>query len=115
MDSKKRFGRKPIRHKLSEIGYQVSEKRVCRLMQEMGLEVEKPQFYAEHKKAIPRLYLKNYLYRNFDQPAPNLVWITDITYVKVAESFCYICVYIDLFSRMGCHTAFRIPLTRGLL
>ena len=100
MDSKKRFGRKPIRHKLSEIGYQVSEKRVCRLMQEMGLEVEKPQFYAEHKKPIPRLYLRNYLYRNFDQPAPNLVWITDITYVKVAESFCYICVYIDLFSRM---------------
>ena len=69
-------------------------------MQEMGLEVEKPQFYAEHKKPIPRLYLRNYLYRNFDQPAPNLVWITDITYVKVAESFCYICVYIDLFSRM---------------
>ena len=29
MDSKKRFGRKPIRHKLSEIGYQASEKRGC--------------------------------------------------------------------------------------
>lgn len=100
IDSKKRFGRKPIRHKLSEIGYHVSEKRVCRLMQEMNLEVERPQFYAEHKKSIPRPHLKNYLYQNFDQPAPNLVWITDITYVKVAESFYYICVYIDLFSRM---------------
>jgi len=41
-DSKERFGRKPIHHKLSEIGYRVSEKRVARLMQEMGLEVKKP-------------------------------------------------------------------------
>lgn len=28
-DSKKRFGRKPIQYKLKEMGYQVSEKRVC--------------------------------------------------------------------------------------
>ena len=48
-DSKKRFGRKPIQYKLKEMGYQVSEKRVCRLMQEMGLEDEKPKYMAEHK------------------------------------------------------------------
>ena len=40
-DSKERFGRKPIHHKLLELGYRVSEKRVARLMQEMGLEVKK--------------------------------------------------------------------------
>lgn len=41
-DSKKRFGRKPIQYKLAEQGYRVSEKRVSRLMKEMGLEIEKP-------------------------------------------------------------------------
>ena len=39
-DSKEHFGRKPIHHKLSELGYRVSEKRVARLMQEMGVRGE---------------------------------------------------------------------------
>lgn len=78
-DSKERFGRKPIHHKLLELGYRVSEKRVARLMQEMRLEVKKPQFLAEHKKPIPRSVFKNYLLRQFEQAEPNLVWVSDIT------------------------------------
>ncbi len=98
-DSKRRFGRKPIQHKLSELGYRVSEKRVCRLMKEMGLEIQKPQFLAEHQKPLPRMYYKNYLRQQFEQDAPNKAWVSDITYVKVGESCYYICVVIDLFSR----------------
>ncbi len=101
LDSKKRFGRKPIQYKLKEMGYSVSEKRVCRLMQEMGLEVEKPKYMSEHKKAIPRSYFKNYLHREFEQDAPDKVWVSDITYVKVGEQYYYICVILDLFSRMA--------------
>ncbi|MBR2293261.1 MAG: IS3 family transposase [Clostridia bacterium] len=98
-DSKERFGRKPIHHKLSELGYRVSEKRVARLMQEMGLEVKMPPFLAQHKKSIPRPIFKNLLGRQFDQMQPNLVWVSDITYAKVGETYYFICVIIDLFSR----------------
>ena len=98
-DSKERFGRKPIHHKLLELGYRVSEKRVARLMQEMGLEVKKPQFLAEHKKPIPRSVFKNYLLRQFEQAGPNLVWVSDITYAKVGETYYFICVILDLCSR----------------
>lgn len=98
-DSKERFGRKPIHHKLLELGYRVSEKRVARLMQEMGLEVKKPQFLAEHKKPIPRSVFKNYLLRQFEQAEPNLVWVSDITYAKVGETYYFICVILDLCSR----------------
>lgn len=98
-DSKERFGRKPIHHKLLEMGYCVSEKRVARLMQEMGLNVKKPQFLAEHKKPIPRTAFKNHLGRQFDQLQPNLVWVSDITYAKVGDTYYYICVILDLCSR----------------
>lgn len=100
-DSKKRFGRKPIQYKLKEMGYQVSEKRVCRLMQEMGLEVEKPKYMAEHKKPIPRYYFKHYLMREFEQSRPNQVWVSDITYVKVGNEYFYVCIILDLFSRIA--------------
>ncbi len=101
LDSKKRFGRKPIKYKLEEMGYQISEKRVCRLMQEMNLKVEKPKYMAEHKKSIPRYYFKNYLNREFKQDSPNRVWVSDITYVKVGNEYYYICIILDLFSRMA--------------
>lgn len=107
LDSKRRFGRKPIHQKLSEMGCHVSEKRIARLMKEMGLEVSKPMYKAEHQKPLPRAYFKNLLCRQFDQPEPNLIWVSDITYVKVGNQYYYICVILDLFSRrvLSCQTA----------
>ena len=98
-DSKNRFGRKLIHHKLAELGYKVSEKRIVRLMKEMGLSVAKPCYKAEHQKSLPRAYFRNLLARQFDQPQPNLIWVSDITYIKVLDQYYYICVVLDLFSR----------------
>ena len=61
--------------------------------------VKKPQFLAEHKKPIPRAVFKNRLGRQFDQIQPNLVWVSDITYAKVGETYYFICVILDLCSR----------------
>ncbi len=41
----------------------------------------------------------NILAQNFNQPAPNLVWVCDFTYIRVAGSFYYVCAVLDLFSR----------------
>ena len=98
-ESKNRFGRKPIHHKLSDMGYHVSEKRIARIMKELGLEVARPVYKAEHQKPLPRTYFKNLLSRQFDQPKPNVIWVSDITYIKVGNQYYYICVILDLFSR----------------
>ena len=49
--------------------------------------------------SLPRAYFKNLLARQFDQPQPNLIWVSDITYIKVLDQYYYICVVLDLFSR----------------
>ena len=98
-ESKNRFGRKPIHHKLSDMGYHVSEKRIARIMKELGLEVARAVYKAEHQKPLPRTYFKNLLSRQFDQPKPNVIWVSDITYIKVGNQYYYICVILDLFSR----------------
>jgi len=41
----------------------------------------------------------NHLKGEFNPKAPNQVWVSDITYVKVSNRFCYICAIMDLFSR----------------
>jgi transposase InsO family protein len=41
----------------------------------------------------------NHIKQNFKTDKPNLVWVSDITYIKVSGRFYYICVIIDIFSR----------------
>lgn len=49
----------------------------------------------------------NHLQQAFAQQAPNLVWVSDFTYVKVNGYDNYLCVVIDLFARkvIGWHVA----------
>ncbi len=41
----------------------------------------------------------NHLQQNFKQKAPNLVWASDITFLKAGRKWYYLCIVMDLFSR----------------
>ena len=47
----------------------------------------------------PSIAVNNTLDRQFDVPAPDTAWVTDITYIKTNEGFAYLAVVIDLYSR----------------
>ena len=47
----------------------------------------------------PSIVVDNTLDRQFDVPAPDTAWVTDITYIKTNEGFAYLAVVIDLYSR----------------
>ena len=89
--SKERFGRNPIKYKLQEQGFQVSKTRISRLMKEMGLEVKSELYTMEHKKSLSRNKFRNLIRGEFSPEAPNLVWASDITYVKVKDQYMFVC------------------------
>ncbi len=60
------------------------------------LSTKKPKWNQPHHDNGPCI---NHLNQNFNPDKPNTVWASDFTYVKVGNSFCYLCVVIDLFSR----------------
>lgn len=77
--------------------HEVNPKRVRRLMRLMGLEAIYPK---------PRLSLGAkshhkypYLLRGLKIEAPNQVWATDITYIRLASGFVYLVAIMDWFSR----------------
>ena len=52
-----------------------------------------------HYSGKPAVVSPNHLDRQFDAPAPNVAWVTDITYIRTYEGWLYLAVAIDLFSR----------------
>lgn len=97
-DSEQRYGAEKIRVILAESGLRVSAKRISATMRELGLysiRTDAKKLYKaqqQHKK-------QNLLNREFHAEFPNQIWISDITYFKIKDSWLYLCVIIDLFSR----------------
>ena len=97
--SKERFGSRKIQALLQREGLAISMRRISRLMDEMNLVCKQSRLHYWSTTARKYKYYRNRLQQDFKQPAPNLVWVGDITYVRVKDIFYYICIVIDLFSR----------------
>ena len=59
-----------------------------------------PQRRRWRRKAtgMPPAGTQNHLERDCTAPAPNTKWVTDITYIRTAEHWLYLCVVLDLSS-----------------
>lgn len=81
-------------------GRRVGANRVARLMRDHGIQ-------GRHKRRVPRTTDSNHslavapnlLDRQFVASAPDRVWLADITYVATSESWLYLAVILDMFSR----------------
>ncbi|MEP0914755.1 IS3 family transposase [Leptolyngbya sp. GB1-A1] len=77
-------------------GEAVNHKRVARLMRQMGIEAIYPRprttILADNVRHYP------YLLTGLTIDAPNLVWSTDITYIRLARGFVYLVAIIDWYS-----------------
>lgn len=99
-DYDKRLGAYKIQYVLKrDYGVSISVGRVYRLVQSMELpkmSTDKPKYPACTDDSS---ICTNHLNQQFSQNAPNLVWVSDITYLKAGGKWYYLCVVIDLFSR----------------
>lgn len=98
--SKKRYGSPKITQILKSLGYQISQKRVAKIMKLNGwFSIIKKRFKittdSKHKEPV----CKNVLDRNFDVKSLNQVWVSDITYIKTATGWLYLTTVIDLYDR----------------
>ena len=76
-----------------------SEKKIRFLMHDLGLQFNKTNKSKNYLKPKTSIKYKNLLKQNFNQSKPNLVWVSDITEIKINYRPIYLCVIIDLFSR----------------
>ncbi len=82
-----------------DYGIHISVGRVYRLIKQLQL----PKMSTD-KPSVPARCSDNEtctscLRQNFNQKAPNLVWVSDITCIKADEKWYYLCIVMDLYSR----------------
>ena len=97
---KGRYGYRRIDRELRKSGIVVSEKRVLRIMQRLGLAgkgaTRKHRIQKKVEPGGPRL---NLVKRAFTVGERNRLWVGDITYIPTREGRLYLAAVIDAFSR----------------
>jgi transposase InsO family protein len=97
--SRRTYGSPRIHRALRAAGVRISRRRVGRLMREAGLRARAAKLY----RRIPGLhgFFTGIPNRQLDRlaPAPDQVWVGDITYLKVGRTWRYLAVVLDRYSR----------------
>ena len=94
------YGRIRMTHELKDLGFDVGERRVARLMREHNLKVIRTHKYkvtTNSKHSYP--VADNQLKREFGANRANQKWVSDISYIWTREGWLYLSVVIDLYSR----------------
>jgi transposase InsO family protein len=110
------YGSPRVHAELAEEGVAVSRKRVARLMSTLGLQsCRKRRFKATTDSNHKLPVAANVLDRRFEVDAPDVAWVTDITYVWTSEGWLYLAAILDLFSRRVVGFAMSERIDRALV
>ena len=94
-----RYGYRRITQLLLRMGYTVGTRRVARLMKNSNLLVSVKRACQTTKSLQGEKPWSNRL-ENLDVSRQDQVWVADITYVRLNGRFIYVCLLMDVFTRM---------------
>jgi len=94
------YGVRKVWHQMNREGFDIARCTVARLMKEIGIEGvirgKKPKTTWQDKALPCPLDRVN---RQFHAPAPNVLWVSDFTYVATWQGFVYVAFVIDVYAR----------------
>jgi transposase InsO family protein len=115
-ESRGEYGWPRVWKELLANGIRVGKERVRKLMSLHGIKARgKRKFKATTDSNHKLPVAENLLNREFNPPAPDSVWASDITYVATDEGWLYLAVIIDLFSRQVVGWSMKPHMKRDLV
>lgn len=95
------YGSPRIALEMNKHGKHISKSTISRIMNSLNIQARPKRKFihttnSDHQFEIP----DNKLNRNFNVETINTVWVSDITYIRVASHWMYLTVIIDLADRM---------------
>ena len=93
------YGYRPMTRTLKRLGYHVNHKRVLRLMREDNLlALRRKAFVSTTDSNHDRAVYAN-LVPGLNVTGVNQLWVSDITYIRLAREWVYLAVVLDAHSR----------------
>jgi putative transposase len=93
------YGYRRVTHELGRRGYGVNHKRVARVMHARQLGIKQRRRFVRTTDSKHDHAISPNLYGNVIPANPNVVWVADITYIRLATGFCYLAAVLDACSR----------------
>lgn len=100
-ESNRTYGSPRIFEQLRKEGFRCSQRTVEELMRKHEIVSHRQRKFVattDSKHDLPTA--PNVLDRQFEVETPDEVWVSDITYIATNQGWLYLCVFIDLYSRM---------------
>lgn len=94
------YGVRKVWRQMRREGFAVARSTVARLMRDLGLQGVirgKPVRTTVSDRAVPCPL--DHVNRQFYAPAPNMLWVSDFTYVATWAGFVYVAFVIDTYAR----------------
>jgi len=110
------YGAERLQHELAEHGIRVGICRIKRIRKKLGLRCkQKRKFKATTDSRHKLPVADNLLGQQFKVYEPNMVWVSDITYVPTDEGWLYLAGHKDLFTSEIVGYAMGDRLTKNLV
>ena len=93
------YGYRRVTLALRRRGLLVNHKRIARVMRANGLSVKTRRRFVRTTDSSHGFPVFPNLYGNVIPAKPNKVWVGDITYIRIANGFCYLAALLDACSR----------------
>lgn len=93
------YGYRRIAHELHRRGVPANHKRVLRLMREDNLLCLRKKRFVATTNSDHRLPIYPNLAAEMDITAPDQLWVSDLTYIRLGHGFIYLAVVLDACSR----------------
>jgi transposase InsO family protein len=114
--SRSTYGSPRVYRVLKGMGEKCSKGTVERLMRKHGIRSKvRRKYKATTDSNHPLPVAPNRVRRDFTAPAPNRLWVTDITYLWTDEGWLYLSAIVDVFTRKVVGWAMKDRLTLPLV
>jgi putative transposase len=93
------YGYRRVTHALKRSGWVVNHKRVLRIMREESLLCQLKRHFVHTTDSQHRYQVYPNLVKGMTIEAPDMVWVADITYIRLPSTFVYLAAILDAYSR----------------
>jgi len=88
-----------LESKFEAMDLKVGRDKLFSILREHEMLVKRKKTSCKTTDSYHRFHKYNNLVKEMDVTAPNQVWVSDITYIRTIDGFCYLALITDMYSR----------------